>query len=126
MCIEKIIVRKITILNNVFYGNVSKSTFGIVLFAILLGSCGYYRPLIMCNEPVMSQKEAIEIGNQKFKKFFESDGIMVSEISQPELSSMTDIPWIMDYKSGKRDKFGYFVRVTIDSCGAIETSGESW
>jgi hypothetical protein len=126
MWIRKRKISEPAIVRKIVYPCVFYSMLGFVLLSGLVGACGYYRPLILCSEPIMSQKEAIEIGNKKFKNFFEMDGIVISEILPPEISSTSDIPWIMDYGSRKEDKFAYFVRVTIDSCGAIETSGESW
>ena len=102
-----------------------KISIGLILFICVMSSCDYYHLPFLCRETPISKTEALKIGKEKLEKFLTMEGISLQKVSSPEISSSKDVPWVLDYRSNNRDQIYYFVRVTIDSCGAIETSGES-
>lgn len=95
-----------------------------LVLGCLVFACDYSAPSFWCDRTAISETKALEIGKRKVQHFCEISGFTCDDTSKPLISKTKDVPWIMDYTSDNREDMKYFVRVTIDSCGVIETSGE--
>lgn len=95
-----------------------------LVLMITYSSCDTYSlATFFCDDSEVTESKARELGRARLEDFCKSKGIDPDEFITPEISSTTDIPWILDY-STKRDgyKSFYFFRVMIDKCGKIEKS----
>ena len=105
-----------------------KAVFAIFVFRALVTqiSCSLM-PDSLCGRSTLTETEAKEIAKRRLLAHCKQNKINCALFSEPEIFITDEVPWYIDYTSeNTADNRYHFLRITIDHCGRIEQSHQTY